>query len=192
MIGDVLKVLAWLFGPSPTTPVAMSEPAQASTYRLHVPRSLLHQLREVTRPTVRHGEPLAFLRVRFASEDSRTVLVGVGVLAFPDEAYVPGPAGANFSTDWAVEVANEQISANVGLFLVHAHGDNGMPGFSGVDQRTNRTVMGALAFGIETAPYGALLLSDTHARCVLAVGRTLVGVKVVVVPDRLGHLQVSA
>jgi hypothetical protein len=191
MIGAILKVMAWLFGPSPT-PVALPEPAAVLTYRLHVPRSLIHQLREVTRPTVRRGEPLAFLRVRFASEDSRSVLVGVGVLPFPDEAYVAGPAGANFSTDWAVDVANEQIGTNVGLFLVHAHCGSGMPGFSSVDQRTNRSVMGALAFGIETAPYGALLLSDTHARCVLAVGRALVGVKVVVVPDRFGELQVTA
>jgi len=192
VIGAILKVLAWLFGPTPPTPVPVSEPADAPAYRLHVPCSLIHQLREVTRPTVRRGEPLAFLRVRFASEDSRTVLVGVGVLPFPDEAYVPGPAGANFSTDWAVDVANEQIGVNVGLLLVHAHGGSGMPGFSGVDQRTNRTVMGALAFGIETSPYGALLLSDTHVRCLLAVGRTVMGVKVVVVPDRFGELLVTA
>lgn len=192
MIGAILKVLAWLFGRLPSTPITVLEVADVAPYRLLVPRSLMQQLGEVTHPTIRRGEPLAFLRVRFASEDSRTVLVGVGVLSFPDEAYVVGPAGANFSTDWAVDVANEQIGTNVGLFLVHAHGGRGMPGFSGIDQRTNRTFMGALAFGIETAPYGALVLSDTNARCVLAVGRTLVGVKVVIVPDRLGELQVTA
>jgi hypothetical protein len=191
MIRAILKVLSWLFGPPPTT-VAVSEPADAVSYRLHIPRSLIGELREVTRPTGRRGEPLAFLRVRFASEDSRTVLVGVGVVPFPDAAYVAGPAGANFSTEWAVDVANQQIGANVGLLLVHSHGGSGMPGFSGVDQRTNRSVMGALAFGMETAPYGALVLSDTHARCVLAVPRTLVGVKVIVVPDRFGRVQVSA
>ena len=192
MIGAIVKVMAWLFGPAPPTPVEVPEPADVPIYRLHLARCLIQQLREVTRPTVRRGEPLAFLRVRFASEDSRTVLVGVGVSPFPAEAYVAGPAGANFSTDWAVDVANEQIGANVGLLLVHAHGGRGMPGFSGVDQRTNRTVMGALTFGIETAPYGALVLSDTHAHCVLAVGRTLVSVKVVIVPGRRGELQVTA
>lgn len=192
MIDAILKVLVWLFGPRPSMPVPVSERVDVTSYRLHLPRALINELREVTRPTVRRGEPLAFLRVRFASEESRTVMVGVGVLPFPDEAYVPGPAGANFSTDWAVDVANEQIGANVGILLVHAHGGRGMPEFSGVDKRTNRGIMVTLACGIHTAPYGALLLSDNDTQCVLAVARTLAAVKVVVVPDHFGELQVNA
>jgi hypothetical protein len=192
MIAAIRKFLTWLFGRPTPTPVSISEPVDVAPYRLHIPRSLVHELREATRPNARRGEPLAFLRVRFASEDSRTVLVAVGALQFPDEAYVLGPAGANFSTDWAVGVANQQIGANVGLLLVHSHGGDGVPAFSGTDHRTNRCVMGALAFGVDTAPYGALVLSDTDGRSVVAADRSMIEAKVVVVPDRFSEPRVSA
>ncbi len=190
MTEAVRRFIAWLFGPQRPTaaPPAASEPGR---YRLHIPRSVIHELREVTRPNHRL-EPLAFLRVRFASEDSRTVLVAVGVLPFPDEAYVDGSAGANFSTEWAIDVANSGISGNVGLMLVHSHGGVGMPMFSGVDARTNRSIMAMLAVGVETAPFGAIVLSNTDARCVLAVKGDLTETKVIVVPDRFGELRVSA
>ncbi|HTW85404.1 MAG TPA: hypothetical protein VMD91_15145 [Candidatus Sulfotelmatobacter sp.] len=180
-----------MFGPSrpQAAPPVAAEPAR---YRLRIPRSVIHELREVTRPNRQRPEPLAFLRVRFASEDSRTVVVAVGVLPFPDEAYVEGPAGANFSTEWAIEVANAGIPGNVGLMLTHSHGGVGMPMFSGVDARTNRSIMAALAVGAETSPFGAVVLSETDARCVLAVASGLTDTRVIVVPDRFGELRVSA
>jgi hypothetical protein len=192
MITALLRFVAWLFGPA-TPPATSPEPVtQVAPYRLHVPRSLVNELRNVTAPDSHRGEPLAFLRVRFASEESRTVMVGIGVLPFPDEAYVEGHAGANFDTDFAVDVANQQIAQNAGLLLVHSHGGNGMPAFSGIDARTNRDVMGSLAIGVTTAPYGALVLSDTDAHCVLAVDGALVTVKVIAVPDQPGLVSVTA
>jgi hypothetical protein len=187
----IAKLLLWLVGVA-RRPSAAAERAVTSPHRLHVPRSLMYKLRNVSQPNVKRVEPLAFLRVRFASEGSRTVLVAIGVLPFPDEAYVEGPAGANFDTEWAVNVANQQIGGNVGLLLVHSHGGTGMPTFSGTDRSTNYSVMGALAVGVETAPYGAVVLSDTHARGVLATPKKLTDVKVIVVPDHLGELPVSA
>ena len=203
MIEMVLKFIASLLGLSGrSTPLAASKvneptvPAQRPTptaaYRLHVPRSLARRLRQVTRPNEDRGEPLAFLRVRFASEESRTVIVGIDVLPFPDIAYVEGPAGANFATDWAVDIANQQARSNAGLVLVHSHGGRGMPAFSGVDARTNREVMGSLAIGMHTIPYGALVLSDTHACCVLAVAGKLQPVNVIEVPDRFEEVRVTA
>ena len=190
MTDAVLRFIRSLFRPPrPTaTPPFATEPDR---YRLHIPRSVIHRLREVVRPN-RRPEPLAFLRVRFASEDSRTVVVVVGVLPFPDEAYVEGPAGANFSTEWAIDVANAGIPNNVGLMLVHSHGGIGMPMFSGVDARTNRSIMAMLAVDVATAPFGAVVLSDTDARCVFAVNGRLIEMKVIVVPDRFGELRVSA
>jgi hypothetical protein len=190
MIDALLKFLAWLF-PAPVTKTASAAAAEPDRYRLHIPRSVIHELREVNCPN-RRPEPLAFLRVRFASEDSRTVVVAVGVLPLPDEAYVEGPAGANFSTEWAIDVANAGISGNVGLMLVHSHGGVGMPMFSGVDARTNRSIMAMLAVGVETAPFGAVVLSDTDARCVLAVKGELTETKVIVMPDRFGELRVTS
>ncbi len=78
MIDAVLRFVAWLFGPEQpkaVRPVA----AGPDHYRLHLPRSVIYELHEVTRANRRRPEPLAFLRVRFASEDSRTVVVAVGV-----------------------------------------------------------------------------------------------------------------
>lgn len=191
MIDAVVRFVAWLFGPqqSKATPRVETEPDR---YRLHIPRSVIRELREVTRPKRHRPEPLAFLRVRFASEDSRTVVVAVGILPFPDEAYVDGPAGANFSTEWSMDVANAGIPDNLGLMLVHSHGDVGMPMFSSVDARTNLSIMAMLAVGVETAPFGAVVLSDTDARCVLAVKGGLTDTKVIVVPDRFGELRVTA
>jgi hypothetical protein len=190
MIGAILKLVAWLFAPMPQKRAI--EPVEEAAYRIHVPRSLMHELRAITRPNHDRGEPLAFLLVRFASEDSYTILVGIEAVPFPDLAYVDGPAGANFDTEWAVKIANQQIGSNIGLLLVHSHGGAGMPGFSSVDQQTNRTVMGALAVGVKTAPYGAMVLSDTDARCVISKSRSLTNVKVVVVPDRFGEMRVTA
>lgn len=191
MIEAILRFIAWLFRTSSAN-VTSSPTAEPDHYRLHLPRSLLHELREVTRTNRQRPEPLAFLRVRFASEDSRTVVVAVGVLPFPEEAYVDGPAGANFSTEWAFDIANASIPDNVGLMLAHSHGGDGMPMFSGIDARTNRSIMAALAVGVETAPFGAIVLSNTDARCVVAVSGGLSEMKVAVVPDRFGELRVSA
>jgi hypothetical protein len=191
MLEIVVKLLDALFRPRHKSTLASTDDAPRE-YRLHLPRSLMYELSEVTRPNFEHPEPLAFLRVRFATEVSKNVLVGIGVSPFPAEAYVDGDVGANFSTDWAVSVANAEMGSNVGLLLVHSHGGPGMPTFSGIDQRTNRSVMAALAIGIQSAPYGALVLSDTRARCVLAVERRLQELQVVVVPDRLGNMRMTA
>jgi hypothetical protein len=182
MIEAVLRFVAWLFGP-PRSKAARPVAVEPDRYRLHIPRSVIHELRDVTRPHWR-PEPLAFLRVRFASEDSRTVVVAVGVIPFPDEAYVDGPAGANFSTEWAIDIANAGIPENIGLMLAHSHGGVGMPMFSSIDARTNRSIMAALALGAESAPFGAVVLSETDARCVLAVVGGLTDARVIVVPDR--------
>ncbi len=192
MIDALVRFLTAGFG-SPQVTGSADEPApRVAAYRLHVPRSLLRDMRRITAPSTRRSEPLAFFRVRFASEESRSVVVGIGILPFPEEAYLESYAGANFDTDFAVDVANRQITQNVGLLLVHSHGGKGMPTFSGIDKRTNRDVMGGLAMGISVVPYGALVLSDTDARCVLAVDEKMIEPKVVVVPDRLGELSVSA
>jgi hypothetical protein len=52
--------------------------------------------------------------------------------------------------------------------------------------------MAMLAVGVETAPFGAVVLSDTDARCVLATNDGLVDTKVIMVPDRFGELRASA
>jgi hypothetical protein len=186
----VFRFVGWLFGRPRVKEMPLVAP-EPDRYRLHIPRSVALELREVTQPNHR-PEPLAFLRVRFASEDSRTVVVAVSVVPFPNEAYVEGPAGANFSTEWAVDIANAGISNNVGLMLVHSHGGVGMPIFSGVDARTNRSIMAMLAVGVETAPFGAVVLSDTDARCVLAVNGALTETRVIEVPDRFSDLRTSA
>ncbi len=191
MIHALMRAVEWIFGPLParTTSSPINEP---NHYRLNMPQSLIYELREATRPTDRRPEPLAFLRVRFASEDSRMVAIGIRVMPFPEDAYVGGPAGANFSTEWAFDVANAGIPDNLGLMLVHAHGGEGMPMFSNVDMRTNRSIMATLAIGAESAPFGAVVLSDTDAHCVLAVPDGLTSMRVIVVPDRFGELKVSA
>jgi hypothetical protein len=197
MIDAIVHFIAWLFGSAPTTPAeivaGVPTPVAADPeHRLHVPSSLLRQLRAITRPNAIRIEPLAFLFVRFASEETRTTIVGVGISAFPHEAYVEGHAGANFDTDFAVDVANQQIVRNTGLLLVHSHGGKGIPTFSGIDNRTNRDVMGSLASGVTVAPYGALVLSDDNSRCVIAAGGKMIEAKVVSVPDRFGELSVTA
>ncbi|MHB1550462.1 MAG: hypothetical protein ACYCX6_04615, partial [Vulcanimicrobiaceae bacterium] len=129
----MIKFIEWLagwFGRSQT-------PEPPRGVRINLPRSLMHALHVATKPTATRHEPLAFLRVRYASEDVRDVAVGIGVIPFADVAYVEGDAGANFDTRWAVAIANAEIRSNTGLLLVHSHGGRCRPAFSPVDRTTN-------------------------------------------------------
>jgi hypothetical protein len=171
---------------------ARSSDALLAGARVHVPVNLLRQLRDITRPNQRRPEPLALLQARYASESAREVVVGLGALAFPESAYLSGPGSVNFDTDWLVRTANREIAANVGLLLVHSHGGSGSPAFSSVDRRTNERVMAPLAIGVDVAPYGALVLSDTHANAVVTVAGVLVAAEVIAVPDALDGFEVTA
>lgn len=160
--------------------------------RLRVTRALMHALRSATMPTPSNGEPLAFLRVRFASENVTDVIVGIEVLPFPHHVYVDGFAGANFDTGWAIRCANESARSNAGIFLAHRHGGTGKPAFSSVDCTTNLTVMAPLSYGLPSIPYGAIVLSDTDATALVAVNGTLLDVQLEVVADALGRLEVTS
>lgn len=152
----------------------------------------MYELRRATAPTESHAEPLAFLRVRFASEQENGVVIGIGVIPFPHDVYVDGYAGANFDTTWAVETANAQIRMNAGVLLAHQHGGRGKPDFSGIDRETNHDVMLPLATGVPYAPYGAVVLSNDSQKVVIARHRRLVEADLVVVPDALGTMDVTA
>ncbi len=186
------SLIAWLFPPVPQTGAKVEERAQSPGPRLHVPRAVMHALRLATRPTAALPEPLVLLHVRFASEQQLDTIVAVAATPFPAHAYVEGFAGANFDTAWVVDAANAMILKNVGVFLVHAHGGTGAPRFSSVDEQTNRKVMAALAHGITTAPYGAMVLSLTSATAVLARAGALEVMRIVEVPDRLGRVEMTA
>jgi hypothetical protein len=160
--------------------------------RINIPRSILQALHRVTTPTAARHEPLAFVRVRFASEDTHEVVVAVGIIPFAEEAYVEGDAGANFETRWVVTIANREVTANTGLLLAHSHGGRERPRFSGVDRETNITVMAPLSIGVPVVPYGALVLSETDAAAVVAQAGRLVDARVVVVPDIPGRMDLSA
>jgi hypothetical protein len=160
--------------------------------RLRITRSLLHELHRVTMPTASNVEPLAFLRVRFASDDVTDVIVAAEVLPFPSHAYVDGFAGANFDTDWAIRCANGSAGSNAGIFLAHRHGGSGKPAFSTVDRKTNQAVMAPLSYGMPTIPYGAIVLSNTDATMVLAVSGKLIEAQMEVVADALGRFEVTA
>lgn len=178
------RVLSWLgWKPAPVAP--------PSGVRINVPRSVLHALYRATTPRKHRHEPLAFLRVRYASEDVRDVLVAVGVIPFADEAYVEGDAGANFDTRWVVNVANREVLSNAGLVLAHLHGGK-RPNFSSVDRETNYTVMAPLSIGVGVVPYGAMVLGDDEATAVIAKEGRLVDARVIVVPDLLGGMDLSA
>jgi hypothetical protein len=159
--------------------------------RINIPRSVLHALYRATTPRKGRHEPLALLRVRYASEDVRDVLVAVGVIPFADEAYVEGDEGANFDTRWVVAVANREVLANAGLVLAHLHGGR-RPNFSSADRETNYTVIAPLSIGVPVAPYGAMVLGDAEATAVVAKGGRLVAARVIVVPDLLGGIDLSA
>ena len=143
-------------------------------------------------PTNSRPEPLAFLRVRYASEAKNGIVVAIGVIPFAPNAYVEGDAGANFDTAYAVEIANAAIRENAGLLLTHQHGGRGTPSFSGVDRQTNRQVMLQLAIGVPYVPYGAIVLSDDAATAVVARDRHLVDADVVVVSDAIGAIDLRA
>ena len=174
MISWIRRSLGWRRQPLCEPPAAI---------RINVPRSVMRMLRSATTPRRGVAEPLAFLRVRYASEDATDVLVGIGVVPFAQEAYVVGDAGANFDTRWTVDIANTEIRSNIGLLLVHSHGGKGHPGFSRVDTATNAEVMLPLSIGVSFAPYGALVLSDDDAFAVVAVDHRLVAARVVEVAD---------
>ncbi len=186
MTGVIARLLDWLRRVRGNVEVLMPP----TDVRLRVPQSVLYRLRDLTKPKSR-VEPLALLRVRYASEGTRSVLVAVGALSFPDSAYVPGPAGANFDTDWLVSVANREITENIGVMLVHSHGGSGLPKFSSIDDSTNRDVMASLAMGVDVAPYGAVVLSETGAYAVATISGRLETVEVVRVPDRLQFFEAS-
>jgi len=167
----------------PQRPTLSPKPSRRT--RLHVPQTLLHEIQKAVTPTKDRIEPLALLHVRYASEFVREVVVATGFVVFPEEAYVDGPAGANFDTRWLVRTTNAEVPQNAGVLLVHSHGGRGKPGFSSIDQRTNRDIMAPLAIGVATIPYGALVLSDDTGTAVVTVDGRLVEADVIVVPDRL-------
>jgi hypothetical protein len=181
----VERILRWF---APEAPA----PMPPSGVRINVPRSILHGLRCATVPSPLRHEPLAFLRVRYASEDVRDVLVAVGIIPFANTAYVEGDAGANFDTRWVVDVANREVLTNAGLMLVHSHGGRGRPIFSSVDRTTNATVMTPLSIGVPVVPYGAMVLSDEDATAVVATAGRLADAQVVIVPDLPGRMDLSA
>ncbi len=172
--------------------IAKQPEQPARRLRLRITRSLLHALHRATMPTATNGEPLAFVRVRYASENATDVIVAVAVLPFPAGAYVDGFASANFDTDWTIQFANASARSNAGIFLAHRHGGSGKPDFSSVDRKTNLTVMVPLSCGMPTIPYGAIVLSDTDATIVLAVTGRLVEVRLEIVADALGRFEVTA
>jgi hypothetical protein len=180
------RFLAWLGfrEPPPAAPTRR--------LRLRITRSLLMALHSAALPTRERGEPLAFLRARYASENTQDVIVAVNVLPFPEGAYVEGSAGANFDTEWSVRCANESARSNAGIFLAHRHGRKGKPGFSSVDRKTNLTVMAPLSHGMPTLPYGAIVVSDTGAAVVVAFEGRLHEAELAVVADGLGQMDVTA
>lgn len=151
--------------------------------RLHIPRSLHRQLLAFATPSDVRAEPLALVDVRYASESAKNVVVAVHVMPVPIEAYVDGPDGANFDTRWLMHLANHKLESNAGLLLSHSHGGYGKPTFSRVDRRTNEEVFAKFAIGVETAPYGSLLLSTDDVVAVVTVGDRLVHAEVVIIPD---------
>lgn len=160
--------------------------------RINVPRSVLQRLMRLTRPTTRRVEPLALAIVRYASEDAQDVVVVVDCIAFADEAYVDGPAGANFDTRWLMSIANSRAASNAGLLLVHSHGGVGKPAFSATDRKTNNEVMATFAVGMATIPYGALVLSSDDYFAVVTMDGRLTPARVMIVPDAGGRLDLSA
>jgi len=167
----------WVFG----APDSVAAPLE-SMQRLHITRATYQELHARVQPRIERGEPLALLLVRFAAE-SRQVLVAVGVIPMPETAYVSGPDGANFDTRAVVELANRHLASNTGILLVHSHGGVGRPDFGDIDRRTNTEIMAKLAIGIDTAPYGAMVLSRDSATIVAVRDGALVEADLVVVPS---------
>jgi len=168
------------------------QPTGPAEIRLHLPRCLRESLAAQTVPRVACPEPLALLRLRYAGEERRDVIVAVGVLPFAEEAYVEGDAGANFDTRWLIARANDELFTNCGLMLVHSHGGRGTPDFSWTDRRTNHDVMAPLAIGVATAPYGAMVLSTDGQYAVVTTSAGLAPATVIIVPDATTRLDLSA
>lgn len=171
------RVRQWL-SPPPAEVVPDIQPV------LRVPLTLRRMLASATRPREGRPEPLALLRVRYVGENERNIAVAVGVLAFPDSAYRGAhDAAAAFDTQWVIKMANSELAVNVGIVLVHSHGGAAEPRFSAIDSRTNRELMARLSIGIDTAPYGAMVLSNTSQYAVLAVAGVLRVANVEIVYD---------
>ena len=136
--------------------------------RLRLLPSTLRELRARLAFAPERPEPLALLVVRYASEGNRSVIVGVRVDAFPDDAYVDGPDGANFSVSCLMEALDRLAEINAGVLLCHMHGHAGKPRFSATDVRTNEEVMAKQRVFGPLFPYGALVVSDDDATAVVA------------------------
>jgi len=130
--------------------------------------STLRELRSRLNFSPERPEPLALLAVRYASEENCNVIVGVRLEAFPDDAYVDGPDGANFSVSWLMEALDRLTEVNAGVLLCHMHGHAGKPRFSATDIRTNEEVMAKQRIFSPLFPYGALVVSNDDATAVVA------------------------
>jgi hypothetical protein len=170
----------------------VKQSAPPPTLRIHMPRSILHAVTGIVTPNRLRPEPLALLRVRYASEERRDVVVVIGTISFPETAYVKGDAGANFDTRWLVHVTNDELQTNAGVLLAHWHGGTGRPSFSSVDRKTNRDVIAHLAIGVAAVPYGAMVLSLDQQTAVLATGGGLIEADVIIVPDIAGRMDLTA
>lgn len=177
MTNAFARLWRWLTPPA-------DEIGQEVQLLLRIPGSLRRTLDSMTRPREGRAEPLALLRVRYVAESERNIAVAIGVLPFPNDAYRDTlDAAAAFGTQWLVKMANNELAFNAGIVLVHSHGGAGEPRFSVIDGRTNRDVIARLSIGVETAPYGAMVLSGTSQYAVLAVDGVLRVANVEIVYD---------
>jgi hypothetical protein len=141
-------------------------PALRSPVTVHISDALFGRVRSFVVPDAR-PEPLALVHVRYAAEDVRDAIVAVDAEPFPPDAYVEGPDGANFDVRWFVQRANDLVARNAGVMLAHMHVHRGLPCFSGIDRRTNISVISPLA-SCATVPTGALVLSLDHCAAFIA------------------------
>jgi hypothetical protein len=152
-----------------TTPLSPSdtrvEPTVGPAF-LRLPKAIVDAARrDLRRPHAHAAERVGFLSVAMAAvEGGEVLLIAAEYRGVPDGQYVPGRgAGARIGTTAIRDVVGWALGGGFGIFHVHLHDHDGIPGFSRTDRREQPRLVASLRAAGPGQAHGMIVLSADAA-----------------------------
>jgi hypothetical protein len=128
-----------------------------------ITRALLSSVRaDLVRPHAFAHERVGFISAGLAGAHDELLILAREYLPVRDEDYLPDPSVGAMINAAAIRSARQwAMNDRAAIFHVHTHGGNGVPGFSGIDNRENAKFVPNFVSVAPHAVHGAIVLSDT-------------------------------
>jgi hypothetical protein len=129
------------------------------------------------RADLRRSHPFAHERVGFisaglAAAHDELLILARGYEPVSDDEYLRDDRVGAMMSEQAIRRARQQaMDTGAAIFHVHTHGGQGVPGFSGVDNRENARFVPNFVSVAPQCVHGAIVLSDTAAFGQVWIGR---------------------